>query len=62
MVRNNATEFSEVASKQEIVAMLDSLKEKSDGVQNTFLQENIQNLQSNIETTKTKIQSVRAKG
>lgn len=60
MIRNNTKEFCEVSSQDEIRKMLDSIEESSDKVTNTFLQENIRALQSNIETTNTKIQSVKS--
>ena len=59
MIRNNAKEFSEVSSQEEIVKMLNSISESSKTIKNTFLQENIKSLQSNIETTITKIQSIK---
>ena len=59
MIRNNAKEFSEVSSQAEIVKMLNSISESSKAIKNTFLQENIKSLQSNIETTITKIQSIK---
>lgn len=59
MIRNNANEFCEVSSQSEITTMLQSISESSKKVTNTFLQENIKALQSNIETTTTKIQSVK---
>lgn len=59
MIRNNAKEFSEVSSQDEIVKMLNSISESSKAIKNTFLQENIKSLQSNIETTITKIQSIK---
>lgn len=59
MIRNNAKEFCEVSSPDEIVNMLNSISESSKAIKNTFLQENIKSLQSNIETTITKIQSIK---
>jgi len=59
MIRNNAKEFCEVSSQDEIVKMLNSISESSKAIKNTFLQENIKSLQSNIETTITKIQSIK---
>lgn len=59
MIRNNAKEFCEVSSQDEIVNMLNSISESSKAIKNTFLQENIKSLQSNIETTIIKIQSIK---
>lgn len=59
MIRNNATEFCEVSSQSEIIAMLDNIKASSGEVSNAFLKDSISTLQDNIEVTKTKIQSVR---
>lgn len=59
MIRNNAKEFCEVSSQDEITTLLDSIKSNSSQITNTFLQESISSLMDNIETTKTKIQSVK---
>ena len=60
MILNNAKEFCEVSSKDEIITMLDTIMDESVKVKNTFLQDNIKSLKENIETTKTKINSVKA--
>ena len=60
MILNNAKEFCEVSSKDEIITMLDTIMDESIKVKNTFLQDNIKSLKENIETTKTKINSVKA--
>ncbi len=59
MIRNNANEFCEVSSQDEITTLLDSIKSNSSQITNTFLQESIASLMDNIEITKTKIQSVK---
>lgn len=59
MINNNAKEFCEVTDQTEIITTLQTIDEKSAAVTNTFLQEDIQELHSNLETTMTKIQSVR---
>lgn len=59
MIRNNAKEFCEVADKQAILDMLGDIRTGSEGITNTFLQNNITALKSNIETTVSKIESVR---
>ena len=60
MIQNNAKEFCEVSDQNEIVRFLDSIKADSTQITNSFLQESISSLGSTIETTKTKIQSVKA--
>ena len=62
MVRNNAKEFCEVASQEEILSLLDSIGTQSKDVNNTFLQSSISSLIDKIETTKIKIQSVKING
>ncbi len=59
MIRNNANEFCEVSSQKEIIHLLESIDKYSKSITNTFLQEGIESLAENIETTKTKIQSVK---
>lgn len=59
MINNNAKEFCQVSSQTEILAMLESIDTSSAGVTNTFLQDSIQSLHSNIQTTQAKIQSVK---
>lgn len=59
MIRNNVKEFCEVSSQNEIILLLDSIKENSSQITNTFLQESISSLMKNIENTKTKVQSVK---
>ncbi len=59
MIRNNAKEFCEVSSQDEICTLLDSIKLSSSQVTNTFLQGSISSLKDNIETTKAKIRSVK---
>lgn len=59
MVGNNAKEFCEVASQEEITQMLNAITESSSKITNTFLQETIKSLQQNIEVTNTKVQSIK---
>ena len=59
MIRNNATEFCEVASQMEVINLLESIENRSSGVTNTFLKNNIADLKTNIDTTKTKISSIK---
>ena len=59
MIRNNAKEFSQVATQETVLGMLDTISEQGKGVTSVFLEESIKNLQSNIETTRAKVQSVK---
>ena len=59
MIRNNAVQFCEVSSKDAIVELLNFIKSSSSQIKNTFLKESIASLMGNIETTKTKVQSVK---
>lgn len=58
MIQNNAKEFCEVSSPEAILSMLSDILADSNGITNTFLQNNIQTLQDNIEKTTAKIQSI----
>lgn len=58
MIQNNAKEFCEVSSPQAILTMLSGILADSNGITNTFLQNNIRTLQDNIEKTTAKIQSI----
>lgn len=58
MIQNNAKEFCEVSSPQAILTMLSDILADSNGVTNTFLQNNIWTLRENIEKTTAKIQSI----
>ena len=59
MINNNAKEFCEVEDQAEILAVLETIKDKSASVTNTFLQNGIQQLRQNLDTTMTKIRSVK---
>ena len=59
MIRNNANEFCEVSSLEEIMMILDSISVNVSEITNSFLQESVSSLLENIEITKTKIQSVK---
>ncbi|MBQ7432171.1 MAG: serine/threonine protein kinase [Lachnospiraceae bacterium] len=59
MIQNNAGEFCEVTSPDEIIEMLDQISDDSSLVKNTFLQNSIQDLQNNVAVTRTKIESAR---
>lgn len=58
MIQNNAKEFCEVSSPQAILTMLSDILADSNGITNTFLQNNIRTLRENIEKTTAKIQSI----
>lgn len=59
MINNNAKEFCEVKDQAEILETLQTIYTRSESVTNTFLQDGIRNLRANLETTMTKIQSVK---
>ncbi len=59
MIRNNSTSFTEVSSEKEIIALLDEISDSSKNIDNSFLQDNIKNLQENIEITRIKVQTVK---
>lgn len=59
MFRNNAKEFCEVTSQEEVLQIIDDIRKKSADIDNVFLQTTISDLQSNIETTLVKVQSVK---
>ena len=59
MIRNNAEQFCEVSRKENIIALLDMLNADSSKITNSFLQQSVNSLQKNIETTQIKIQSVK---
>lgn len=58
MVQNNAKEFCEVASSEEILDMMGRIAQESGTISNAFLQEKIEALRSNIEKTSAKVRSV----
>jgi len=60
MISNNASEFSEVSSTSELIKVLNTIDRECDGIENTFLQQNIANMRKNIETTTRKIESIKA--
>lgn len=61
MVNTNCKEFCEVTSQTEINSMMNRILSESSGVTNTFLKENVTELQANIETTLSKISTVESK-
>lgn len=59
MIKNNAKEFCEVSSQNEIIELLDSIMSNSSQITNTFLKDSVSALTDNIQTTKTKVQTVK---
>ena len=60
MIRNNAKEFSEVATQEKLLNVLDTIEQDSIGIKNTFLQENIARLRENVKMTRTKVHSIKS--
>ncbi len=61
MVNTNCKEFCEVTSQTELNSMMNKISSESTSVTNTFLKENVAALQTNIETTISKISTVENK-
>ena len=59
MIENNVKEFCEVADKSEITTLMDSIELNCSQITNTFLQDSITSLKKNIETTTTKLNSIK---
>lgn len=59
MISNNAGEFCEVTTQDELIQVLNTVNANSSNITNAFLQENIQSLKENIENTTKKIQSIK---
>lgn len=59
MICDSATEFRQVASRDEVIALLDSVQDSCQQINNTFLEGSISSLLENIEETKTKVLSVK---
>jgi len=59
MVSNNANEFTEVSSVSELKSVLSTIERKCEGIENTFLQNNVASLKKNIETTTRKLDSIK---
>lgn len=58
MISNNANEFYEVSSKKDITNVLQEIESGCSGINNAFLQNNVESLKKNIETTTKKIESI----
>lgn len=61
MINNNCNEFCEVTSKTELNSMLNKILTDSERVTNTFLEESVDLLRSNINVTLSKIDTVSSK-
>ena len=60
MISNNAKEFCEVSSMNDVLSVVDDIKDNSSKITNSFLQKSITTLKENIETTTVKIKSVKS--
>lgn len=58
MIRNNTKEFVQVSGQDQVLTALGGIRESSGRVTNTFLQENLETLRANIDTTETRVRSV----
>ncbi len=61
MIDENSAEFCEVASKAELNSMLKRIQSESKGVTNTFVKDDVAQLQERIETTLKKISTIEGK-
>lgn len=59
MISTNCNEFCDVTSKSELKSMLDMISSESQGVTNSLLKSNVDALQANIQTTVSKIDTVK---
>ena len=59
MIGNNAGEFCEVTTKEDITQVLKNIDNASSEITIAFLQENIAELKANIETTTKKLESIK---
>lgn len=59
MIWNNANQFCEVTSQNEVINFIDEISTNSSKITNTFLQDSIKSLNNNILATKTKIKSIK---
>lgn len=59
MINQNITPFLEVTTKEELEALLDEVSEEAGKVDKSVIQDDINSLQSEIEKTKTRIESVK---
>lgn len=59
MISNNVNELMEVASKEEVVNILNTINENCNGLENAFLEDGKKELNSKIELVITKVNSVK---
>ena len=58
MIDNNAKELAVVASKEDLLNLIDNISTQSSRISNTFLEDSIKSLNESIESTKTKVNSI----
>ena len=59
MIRNNAKELCEVSSQNKVLNLINGISDNSSKITNTFLQESINSLKSNIDETVKKVNSIK---
>ena len=59
MIRNNAKELCEVSSQNDVLNLINGISDNSSKITNTFLQESIKSLKSNIDETVKKVNSIK---
>lgn len=59
MIRNNAKELCEVSSQNDVLKLINGISDNSSKITNTFLQESIKTLKSNIDETVKKVNSIK---
>lgn len=59
MVTNNANEFCEVSSKESVIEILEAIEAGCGKIESKFLEEKVESLEKNIDTTTKKIESIK---
>ena len=59
MINNNAKEFTGVLSQEEVVGLLNEIADMADDVESVFAGDSMERLLANIETTRTKVESIK---
>lgn len=59
MLNNNASEFCDVTPKEDVLKMINDIKQNCSKITNTFLQNTIEVLLKNVDNTITKVNSVK---
>lgn len=62
MINNNVSQLCEVSSKEDVTELINNIAKNGSTIDNAFLKESISTLNQNIETTKTKINSIKDNG